>query len=305
MLGSSGAVRRDERIEEVRAACAAIMGVPSEDLTFVKGSAEALRVVAYGLPWHPGDRVVLADSEDPATSHPWMALTALGVHVDTVATVGDSWSLPLDAFDDVLTAGEGPGSRRGRVLGPLGPRLAQRPSGPRRAGAPPRSHRRRRRRPRPRGDPRPARRVGRRCRLRRQPQLPPRPRGRGACCTCRRLCARACGPPGSTNRRRCRPSPAGPASTPAPEHRRFEAGAANRLGISGLGAAVELLAGVGIEAIWSHVDRWCDQLADGLTDLGASVVSDRSPGGPLGHRHRHLRRHRCGGADRAAGDPPA
>ncbi|HEX2577409.1 MAG TPA: aminotransferase class V-fold PLP-dependent enzyme, partial [Aquihabitans sp.] len=62
-----------------------------------------------------------------------------------------------------------------------------------------------------------------------------------------------------------------------PSGRRLEAGATNLGGIGGLGAAVELLQGAGVGAIWDHVDRWCQQLVDGLEELGATVCSDRAP----------------------------
>lgn len=278
MLGSTGARRRDERIEEVRATCAGLMGVPDDDVTFVKGSAEALRVVAYGLPWTPGDRVVLADSEHPATSHPWVALTALGVHIDTVATVGRAWSLPLEAFEDVLVRGGGRvravvvswvhyargwrtdlaalselAHRHGAIvvvdvvqgLGVVPARLAA--WGVDAAFADGHNYL-----------------LG--------------PEGVGLLYLSETLRDELWSPqvaepaPAPT-------TPARPGVDPVREHRRFEAGAPNRLGIAGLGAAAELLAGVGIPAVWAHVDGWCDRLAAGLTELGAAIVSDRTPTG--------------------------
>lgn len=106
MLGSTAA-RRDDRIEDVRSTCAALMGVPTDDVTFVKSSADGLRLVAFGQPWARGDRVILSDSEHPATAHPWMALARVGVDVTAVPAVGDAWSLPLEAFEAALIEGAG------------------------------------------------------------------------------------------------------------------------------------------------------------------------------------------------------
>lgn len=278
MLGSTAAARRDERIEQVRATCAGIMGVPADDVTFIKSSADGLRLVAFGQPWVRGDRVILADSEHPSTAHPWMALARVGVNVDTVGAVGPAWSLPLEEFETALIAGAGRvravvvswvhyargwrtdlaalaelAHRHGAILvadvvqglGVIPAQLAD--WGVDAALADGHNHL-----------------LG--------------PEGVGLLYL-------------SPTLRQTLWTPAVDEPAPVPDlaaqpeadrllgRRRFETASPNRLGTAGLGAAAELLAGAGIEAIWTHVDAWCDQLADGLNGLGATVVSDRSAEG--------------------------
>jgi selenocysteine lyase/cysteine desulfurase len=63
--------------------------------------------------------------------------------------------------------------------------------------------------------------------------------------------------------------------------RRFEGGTLNITGALGLGASLDLLTGAaggrGVEAIWEHVDGLAARLTQGLTEVGATVLSDRSP----------------------------
>ena len=63
--------------------------------------------------------------------------------------------------------------------------------------------------------------------------------------------------------------------------RRYEGGTFNLTGAVGMGASLDLLAaasgGRGVEAIWEHVDGLAARLTRGLTEAGATVLSDRSP----------------------------
>ncbi|MGI8710884.1 MAG: aminotransferase class V-fold PLP-dependent enzyme [Acidimicrobiales bacterium] len=278
MLGSTAAARRDDRIEGVRLTCAALMGVPTDDVTFVKSSADGLRLVAFGQPWARGDRVILSDSEHPATAHPWMALARVGVNVTAVPAVGDAWSLPLEAFEAALIEGAGRvravvvswihyargwrtdlaaladlAHQHGAILvadvvqglGIIPAQLAD---------------------------------WGVDAALADGHNYLLGPEGVGLLYLSPTLRETLWTPTAEE------PAPV-PTLTPQPEtdhrgdRRRFETASPNRLGIAGLGAAVELLAGAGIDAIWAFVDDWCDQLAEGLTALGATVVSDRTAEG--------------------------
>ncbi len=60
-----------------------------------------------------------------------------------------------------------------------------------------------------------------------------------------------------------------------PDSRRFEAGSLNTNGIYGLRAAVDLLLGVGIEAIAAEVIRVASRLADRLEEIGWQLASPR------------------------------
>jgi selenocysteine lyase/cysteine desulfurase len=67
------------RVEVIRSACARLVGVEAARVTFVKNTSEGLSFVARGLPWRPGDTVLLADREFPSNVYPWWGLSARGV----------------------------------------------------------------------------------------------------------------------------------------------------------------------------------------------------------------------------------
>lgn len=101
--GSAGEVH-EAREPEVRQAAAALMGVPAEDVAFVKNTTEGLSLVASGLDWRPGDRVIVPECEFPANLFPWLAQADRGVVVDRLPT-GPDGIAPLELFDEALRRG--------------------------------------------------------------------------------------------------------------------------------------------------------------------------------------------------------
>jgi len=63
-----------------------------------------------------------------------------------------------------------------------------------------------------------------------------------------------------------------------PSAGRFEEGTPNTSGIFALGAAIDLLLEIGVEAIAQRVLELSDTLVRGLTERGAEVLSPRSEG---------------------------
>jgi len=51
----------------------------SDEIALLKNTSEALSVVAYGLPWKPGDKVVCTSQEFPSNRVVWESLKKLGV----------------------------------------------------------------------------------------------------------------------------------------------------------------------------------------------------------------------------------
>ncbi len=56
----------------------------SDDIALLKNTSEALSVVAYGLPWQPGDNVVTSDQEFPSNRIVWESLRDVGVETRRV-----------------------------------------------------------------------------------------------------------------------------------------------------------------------------------------------------------------------------
>jgi selenocysteine lyase/cysteine desulfurase len=75
-----------ERIEEVRRLCGRLLNADPLDIAFVKNTSEGIGLVAEGFPWQPGDNVLLAEEEYPANIYPWLNLAGRGVEVRWVAT---------------------------------------------------------------------------------------------------------------------------------------------------------------------------------------------------------------------------
>ena len=73
----------------------------SDEIALLKSTSEALSVVAWGLDWRPGDKVVISDQEFPSNRIVWESLAPLGVElveVDLGAGASPEQAL-IGAFD--------------------------------------------------------------------------------------------------------------------------------------------------------------------------------------------------------------
>ncbi|MFQ5418364.1 MAG: aminotransferase class V-fold PLP-dependent enzyme [Myxococcota bacterium] len=91
----------DREIERVRGRAAQLVGARPEEIAFVKNTTEGLGLVAAGLDWRRGDRVVSCDLEYPSNVYPWWQLAPRGV--ETVMLPGVSGRLPIDSIADALS----------------------------------------------------------------------------------------------------------------------------------------------------------------------------------------------------------
>jgi len=80
--------------EGVRQAAARLMGASPREIAIVKNTSEGVAVVATGVDWKAGDKVVAFREEFPANYYPWKKLEESGVDV-TWLSVED----PLDKID--------------------------------------------------------------------------------------------------------------------------------------------------------------------------------------------------------------
>ena len=79
----------------VRVAAAKLIGADRSEIALVKNTSEGIAMVATGLDWRPGDRMVAFREEFPANLYPWKVLEGQGVQV-TWLSVTD----PLDRIDE-------------------------------------------------------------------------------------------------------------------------------------------------------------------------------------------------------------
>jgi selenocysteine lyase/cysteine desulfurase len=84
--GSLDTFDRDvEMVGELRSRVATLINAPSPDrIAFPPSTSEAIAIVASGLPWRAGDRVLLNSAEFPANVYPYLALRNAGVELDFI-----------------------------------------------------------------------------------------------------------------------------------------------------------------------------------------------------------------------------
>ncbi|ACF14488.1 aminotransferase class V [Chloroherpeton thalassium ATCC 35110] len=69
-------------LQSARARVSSWIGCKSENLAFVPNTSYGINLLAQGLSWKSGDRVLLYDKEFPANVYPFLALQKKGVKVD-------------------------------------------------------------------------------------------------------------------------------------------------------------------------------------------------------------------------------
>jgi selenocysteine lyase/cysteine desulfurase len=69
---------------ETRAMIAAMIGGKTEDIAFVLNTSDGLNIIAEGLDWKPGDRILLNSLEFPSNQYPFLNLKRRGVEVDVI-----------------------------------------------------------------------------------------------------------------------------------------------------------------------------------------------------------------------------
>ncbi|MGH3734555.1 MAG: aminotransferase class V-fold PLP-dependent enzyme [Micromonosporaceae bacterium] len=279
--GGLGWDAHQEVIERARGSAARLMGVPVADLAFVKNTTEGLGFVANGLDWSPGDRVVVPDLDFPSTLFPFLALADRGVRVDRVTPTGPAGALPVEAYAERIAAGPAP---KLVVASWVQFRQGWRTDLAALAAL---------------------------CRdtdallcvdaIQGLGVLPARLEAWGVDVAVAGGHKWLLGPEGAgllyvrgSRLEQLRPLEPGWRSVAdredwdsldlvyEPTARRLEGGTPNTTGIAGLGTALDLLLDAGVDEVWRHVDRLCQRACESLTDVGATVVSDRSPGGRSG-----------------------
>ncbi|MDP3563922.1 MAG: aminotransferase class V-fold PLP-dependent enzyme, partial [Methanoregula sp.] len=81
---------------------AEFIGGKNGTCVFTKNTTEAINMVAHGLLWTPGDRVITTILEHHSNLLPWRALNARGVLVDIIG-LGKDYSIDLDALERAIT----------------------------------------------------------------------------------------------------------------------------------------------------------------------------------------------------------
>ncbi|MBV9508186.1 MAG: aminotransferase class V-fold PLP-dependent enzyme [Acidobacteriia bacterium] len=75
--------------ERLRLAAAKLIGAAPSEIALVKNTSEGISIVANGLDWKPGDRMIGFREEFPANYFPWKKLEARGVSVSWLSIKDD------------------------------------------------------------------------------------------------------------------------------------------------------------------------------------------------------------------------
>jgi selenocysteine lyase/cysteine desulfurase len=84
----------EHEVERVRRRAALLLGAHRDEIAFAKNTTEGIGLVANGLDWRRGDTVVTCDLEYPSNVTPWQGLRPRGV--ETVLLPGRDGRLPLE-----------------------------------------------------------------------------------------------------------------------------------------------------------------------------------------------------------------
>jgi len=84
--GVLGTYRYEANMPNYRERIGRFVGASGREIAVLRNTGDGANVVALGLNWQPGDRVILSDNEFPSNAIPWLALRARGVEIDFVDT---------------------------------------------------------------------------------------------------------------------------------------------------------------------------------------------------------------------------
>lgn len=88
-------------LQQTRERLAQILHTQADRIAFCANTSSALNILATGLPWKAGDRILLNRLEFPANVYPFENLRSLGVAIDYVEPRG--YYLHLEDFANALT----------------------------------------------------------------------------------------------------------------------------------------------------------------------------------------------------------
>jgi selenocysteine lyase/cysteine desulfurase len=74
--------------ERLRSLLARLVGSPADQIVLGNSTSYGLHLIANGLPWQPGDEVLVIEGDYPATVLPWLRLGERGVRVRPLRPAG-------------------------------------------------------------------------------------------------------------------------------------------------------------------------------------------------------------------------
>jgi Selenocysteine lyase len=92
-----------QKYQDAHELVSSFIGGKEGTTVFTKNTTEAINMVAAGLDWHPGDRIVTTVVEHHSNLLPWLRLRQRGVEVVVIQPV-EAWIFDIEAFEEAITA---------------------------------------------------------------------------------------------------------------------------------------------------------------------------------------------------------
>lgn len=93
-----------EAVENARCKAARALGAEADEIALVENATVGINIVAHGIDWQPGDRVILTADEHPGNRIPWYNIAGrYGVGLDYLDVAGDDDADLLGRFEAMLT----------------------------------------------------------------------------------------------------------------------------------------------------------------------------------------------------------
>lgn len=86
---------------DTRSRLAALINAPADRIAFSDNTSNAINILAQGLTWKAGDRILLNDIEFPTNVYPFMNLKQQGVEIDFVKSVDGT--VPFESIESAIT----------------------------------------------------------------------------------------------------------------------------------------------------------------------------------------------------------
>lgn len=93
-----------QRYQDAHDKVSSFIGGKEGTTVFTRNTTEAINMVAAGIDWKPGDRIVTTVTEHHSNLLPWLRLRQKGVEV-VVIQPGEAGFFDLEAFEEAITAG--------------------------------------------------------------------------------------------------------------------------------------------------------------------------------------------------------
>ncbi len=90
-----------EKTANLKQKLAILLSTESERIAFTKSVTDSLNILAQGIEWKRGDRIILNDIEFPANVYPFLNLTNIGVEIDFVKS--KNGSIDIEDIEKAIT----------------------------------------------------------------------------------------------------------------------------------------------------------------------------------------------------------